>query len=204
MDRFTLAAVADVSTGHEPPEPPEGAFTHVLEPLRTADLRFAQVERVYSERGHWQQQAVAFHPPQHPRLAAAFTKVPFDVISIASNNSGDWGPEPVADTVDTFRKLGVHAVGAGHNIAEARKPAIISCNGLRVAFLAYVSTTLPQYWATETRAGTVPMRAHTFYEPYEFQPGAPPRVVTIPHAADLEQLISDVRRAKAQADLVLV
>jgi len=40
------------------------------------------------------------------------------------------------------------------------------------------------------------MRAHTYYEPYEFQPGAPARVVTVPHAADLENLIQDVKQAR--------
>lgn len=49
----TIAAVGDVGTGHEPPE---SAFTHVLETLRSADVRFAQVERLYSERGSYQGQ----------------------------------------------------------------------------------------------------------------------------------------------------
>jgi hypothetical protein len=48
------------------------------------------------------------------------------------------------------------------------------------------------------------MRAHTFYEPYEFQPGAPARVVTVPHAGDLQLLVADVKAAKQNADLVFV
>src|SRR4029077_14877454 len=134
----------------------------------------------------------------------AFQSVPFDVLSIASNTSGSWGPEAVEDTAETFRLLGIPTVGAGRNIAEARKPAIITRKGLRIAFLGYVSVIPPQSWATETRAGSAPMRAHTFYEPYEFQPGAPARVVTIPHPADLECLLRDVGRAKQNADLVFV
>ena len=41
--RFTLAAVGDCSTGLEPPE---ALFAHVLAPLRNADPRFAQCERL--------------------------------------------------------------------------------------------------------------------------------------------------------------
>lgn len=203
MKHVTVAAAADVSTRDESPE---SAFAHVLEPLRSADLRFAQVERLYSERGGAQVQSgpAALANRQHPRIAAAFKSVPFDVLSIASNLTGYWGPEAVEDTAETFRLLGIHTVGAGRNIEAARKPAIFTRNGLRIAFLGYVSTTLPQFWATETRAGSAPMRAHTFYEPYEFQPGAPARVVTIPHAADLEHLGADVKRAKQNADLVFV
>lgn len=185
-------------------EPPEAAFTHVMEPLRSADLRFAQTERMYSERGAFQEQAGSKHGRQHPHAARAFQCVPFDVVSLASNHTGDWGPQAVTDTLDTFRVLGIPTIGAGHDIAEARAPVILTCNGLRIAFLAYVSVTLPQFWATESRAGSAPLRAHTFYEAYEFQPGAPARVVTVPHAGDLEHMVEDVKKAKAAADLVLV
>ena len=202
MEHLSVAAVGDVTPGFEPLEK---GFAYVMEPLRSADVRFAQSEHAYSERGSYQQQAgTARYPQRHPRMAGAFKTVPFDVVSIASNHTGDWGPEGMEDTVDTFRLLGIATVGGGRNIAEARKPAIIARKGLRIAFLGYVSVIPPQYWATETRAGSAPMRAHTFYEPYEFQPGAPARVVTAPHAGDLEQLVRDVKQAKQDADLVFV
>src|SRR3954470_11260168 len=158
----TIAAAGDVSTGFEPPQ---SAFTHVLDTLRGADIRFAQVERLYSERGSFQQQALSIHAKQNPRFAADFKTVPFDVLSIASNHTGDWGPDAAEDTAATFRNLGIATIGAGRNIDEARKPVILERGGLRIAFLGYVSTMLPQYWATDSRAGSAPMRAHTFYEP---------------------------------------
>jgi hypothetical protein len=201
MERVTVAAASDVGTGFAMPE---DVFAHVLTPLRSADVRFAQVERVYTERGTYQEQSLAPFSRQPPRTARAFKSVPFDVLSIASNHTGDWGPEAVEETIETFRLLGISTIGAGRNIAEARTPAIITCKGLRIAFLGYVSVGLPQSWATETRAGSTPMRAHTYYEPYEFQPGAPARVHTVPHVADLEHLVCDVRKAKQQADLVFV
>jgi len=201
MERVTVAAVGDITPGFDPLEK---GFEYVMEPLRSADVRFAQSERAFSERGTYQQSAGSMHSRKHPRLAAAFKTVPFDVLSICSNHTGDFGPEAVEDTIDTFRALDIATVGAGRTIAEARKPAIIARKGLRIAFLGYVSVIPPQYWATENRAGSAPMRAHTFYEPYEFQPGAPARVVTVPHAADVEQLVRDVKQAKQDADLVFV
>src|SRR5580765_5061165 len=131
MEHVTVSAVGDVGTGFDPPEK---SFAYVLEPLRSADLRFAHVERLYTERGSWQQQSVSVHPRQHPRMAQAFKSVPFDVLSIASNLSGDWGPEAVEDTAETFRQIGIPTVGAGRNLTEARQPAIIERNGLRIAF----------------------------------------------------------------------
>ena len=201
MDRVIVSAVGDVYHGTEPLE---SAFENVLEPLRSADVRFAQAERVYARRGRLEAQAGAMQKMQDPSMAEAFKKVPFDVLSIASNHTGDYGAEAVEDNLETFRLLGIHTVGAGRNIEEARKPAIITRNSLRIAFLGYVSVIPPQTWATETRAGSAPMRAHTYYEPYEYQAGAPPRVVTAPHAGDLEHLVADVRRAKQDADFVFV
>jgi Bacterial capsule synthesis protein PGA_cap len=201
MDRVTVAAVGDVSTGFEAPE---SGFTHVMEPLRSADLRFAQAERLYSERGSFQEQALHDHARQHPRKAADFKSVPFDVVSIASNHSGDWGPDAVADTAETFRLLGIPTVGAGSDITVARKAAYFKCKGLRIAFLGYASVVAPQSWATDTRAGCVPMRAHTYFEPYEYQPGAPARVATVPYDDDLALLERDVRQARKDADLVFV
>ena len=94
-ERITIAAVGDVSTGHEPPG---REFEHVLDRLRAADLRFAQAERVYSDRGQYQEQVISKHSRQPPRFARAFKSVPFDVVSIASNHTGSWGPESVIDT----------------------------------------------------------------------------------------------------------
>jgi poly-gamma-glutamate capsule biosynthesis protein CapA/YwtB (metallophosphatase superfamily) len=198
---ITVAAAGDVATGHEPPE---SAFAHVLDTLRSADVRFAQVERLYSERGAFQGQGGGFHTRQPARMAEAFKSVPFSVLSIGSNHTGDWGGEAVEDTVDVFRRLGIPTVGAGRNIEEARRAAILTVKGLRIAFLGYVSVMLPQYWATESRAGSNPMRAHTFYEPYEYQPGAPARIVSVPDSEDLACLEDDVRKAKQAADIVFV
>jgi len=163
----SIAAVGDVSSGHKPPE---SAFDYVTDALRLADIRFAQVERLYTERGTYQLSSGAFNNEvrQPPATAAIFKKVPFSVLSIASNHSGDWGPEAVEDTVKAFRDTGIPTIGAGCNIAQARSHAIVEHNGYRVAFLGYCSVLLPQFWATEDRAGAAPMRAHTFYEPYEY------------------------------------
>jgi poly-gamma-glutamate synthesis protein (capsule biosynthesis protein) len=196
-----IAACGDIAT---PPTPPGRNFEFVMEALRSADIRFGQIERLYSERGSFQEQGLAPHVRQHPQMAETFKQVPFDILSIGSNHTGDWGPEAVEDTIETFEKLGIPTVGAGRNIMEARQEKIIEVNGLKIAFLGYVSVLLPQYWATDTRAGATPLRAHTYYEPYEYQPGAPARIVTVPYEKDMQALQEDVRRAKSKADHVVV
>ena len=117
-DRVIIAAVGDCATGLEPPE---ALFEYVMEPLRQSDLRFAQCERLYSERGTFQEQGLAPHVRQHPRMAQAFNAPPFEVVSVGSNHIGEQGPEAAVDTIETFQKLGIKTVGAGRNIAEARR-----------------------------------------------------------------------------------
>jgi poly-gamma-glutamate synthesis protein (capsule biosynthesis protein) len=61
------------------------------------------------------------------------------------------------------------------------------------------------FWAEENRPGCAPMRAWTLYEQVEHdQPGTPCRVHTFPNRDDLQALVSDVRKARAQADFVAV
>ena len=80
----TLAAGGDVCTGHVPPE---SAFTHVLDALRAADIRFAQAERLYTTRGRYQFQSLAENMEirKDPVTASAFKSVPFDVVSQVSS-----------------------------------------------------------------------------------------------------------------------
>ncbi len=202
MAGVKIAAVGDVSTGFEPPD---STFAGVMSALLDSDLRFAQNERLYSSRRSYPEHTGMRHRGQEPRMAEAFKSVPFEVVSAASNHTGDWGTEIIDDTLQTLRGLGVATVGAGRNLEEARRPAIIERNGMRIAFVGYASVVeFPDYWATDFSGGCAPMRAYTYYHPYETQPGAAVRVVTVPHPGDLEQLQNDVKAARQKADFVLL
>jgi hypothetical protein len=48
------------------------------------------------------------------------------------------------------------------------------------------------------------MRAFARFEPVDYQPGVPPRVVTTPDEQDLANLLTDVRTAKEKADDVVL
>lgn len=197
----TLLGCGDVGPVHEP----VAAFAALAkDTLRAADLRFAQVERVYSERGALQVHSGGRHSRLKPAMASVFTECGFDVVSVASNHAMDWGPEAMLDSIELLRGLGIATVGAGRDLAEARAPAILERNGLRVAFFAYCSILREGYAAEEGRAGVAPLRVHTYYEPAEYQPGIPPRVVTVPYENDLANLCADVTQARQAADVVVL
>ena len=179
----------------------------VLPTLESVDFRIAQCERTYSTRGAypgWVEQPGGVHTRQDPALASIFEKSGFDVVSLASNHAMDYGPDPMLDTIDLFRGWGMQVIGAGSMEEEARRPAILEKNGVRVAVLAYCSVLRDGQAAGVANPGIAPMRARTFYEMDGFQPGTPPTVTTTPVEEDLQALEADIAKAKESAHAVVI
>jgi len=200
-DAIVIHAVGDVLVDREDPDT---AFDLSAPTIKEADIAFCQVETNYSERGV--PQFVARDPLRsHPRNAVAIKNAGFHVVSLAGNHCGDYGHEALLDTIDVLTNLGLHVVGVGRNIGEARKPAIIEKNGTKIAFLAYCTILPYEYWAEPDRPGCAPMRGLTFYEQIEHdQPGTPCRTHTAPHPQDLRDMIEDIVKVKQEADVVIV
>ena len=197
----TLLGCGDVGPLHEPMD----TYSVLAKPtLAGADLRFAQVERVYSERGSLQVHSGGAHSRVKPHMASVFTDCGFDVVSLASNHAMDWGEDALLDTVALFREKGVQVVGAGRNLREARRPAIVEKNGVNIAFLAYCSILQTGYAAGRDHAGIAPLRAHTYYEPFDYQAGVPPRVVTAPYEEDLASMVEDIAEARKSAHVLVL
>lgn len=173
--------------------------------LRSADVVFGQLETSFAASGTRLPQA-RHAVRARPDGAAALARAGFNVISMAGNHCMDWGREAFFETRESLEAAGIQVVGAGKDIAEARRPVVVELgDGTRVAFLAYSSILPHSYWADERRPGCAPMRAHTIYEQVEHdQPGTPARIHTFAHRDDLAAMQEDIRRAKREADLVFV
>jgi poly-gamma-glutamate capsule biosynthesis protein CapA/YwtB (metallophosphatase superfamily) len=198
---IVLYAVGDIAPDRENPS---SIFEQVAGFLNGADLAFCQLEAVLSERGRPLPQA-RLPCRGHPSVARALKEAGFDVVSFASNHCLDLGCGAFLDTINVLRDAGLSVVGAGENIEDARKPAIVDCRGTRIAFLAYNSILPEGYWADVDRPGCAPMRGLTLYEQIEHdQPGTPCRVHTFPHRDDLAAMVDDIVEAKSRADLVVI
>lgn len=201
MNELQLYAVGDVAPSRSDPD---SLFTRVADELRRGDIVFCQLEINLTERGTRLPQA-RHTDRTSPKAAAALARAGFNVVSFAGNHCMDWGRDGFFDTIEALSGAGLAVPGVGANIAEARRPVILERKGTRVAFLAYSSILPMGYWAEENRPGCAPMRAHTVYEQVEHdQPGTPARVHTFAHQEDLAALQQDVRRAKTQADVVVL
>lgn len=168
---------------------PEKVFEKVLPELRKADLRFGGLEASLSEKGSPLQGKIVMHHP--PSMLQGYLAGGFDVLAFASNHCLDYGMEPFLETLDLLEQHGIRYTGAGRNIAAARTPAVIERKGTRVGFLSYVLE-LPLGWgANPKKPGVAPLRQDALF--------GPPYV----NEEDLEAMVSDVGRAKQQADVVI-
>jgi poly-gamma-glutamate capsule biosynthesis protein CapA/YwtB (metallophosphatase superfamily) len=197
-------AVVLLGCGGPIDEPMQRYSELVRDTLAGADIRFAQIQRTYSEHGKLRAGSGGAHGRLPPSMVSVITDCGFNVASMAGNHAMDWGPEALLDTIELLRGMGIEVIGAGRNLAEARQPAVIDCKGLRIAMQAYCSVLHEGYAAGPDTPGVAPMRVYARYEPVDYQPGVPPRVITTPDEQDLADLVADVRAAKERADTVVL
>lgn len=181
-----LAIVGDMEIDREDPEK---VFDKVQVELQKADIRFGGLEASLSERGSpVQGKIILRHDPQ---MVAGYLAGGFEVVAFASNHCLDYGVEPFLDTLELLDRHQVRYVGAGRNIEEARKPAIIEKKGTRVGFLSYLLL-LPLGWgAHSAKPGVAPVREDALY--------GPPYV----NEEDLEAMILDIERTRPQVDVLV-
>ena len=204
-DNIVLLGVGDIGPVHEP----MGAYSTLVRPvLAGGDIRFGQCERSYSDRTVGGLSAdpefIRGNRPLKPHMISVYTDCGFDIVSLAGNHMVDYGIDTVLDTIEHFNKKGIQTVGAGRNLQEARRPAFIEKNGVRVAFLAYCSVVIEGYEAGPNKGGIAPLRAHQSYVAVDYQAGIPPRVVTVPYEEDLANMVEDITSAKKAADVVVL
>jgi len=182
-------------------EKPETIFRHVADVLRSADITFANSEQTFAEGGY----LVRGHGTNsESRNLPAVVSAGFDVISLANNHTLDWGTETLLETMKKMKEAGLPYVGAGKDIEEARRPVILERKGNKVGFLAFSSVHPKGYEAENDKPGLNPIRIWTIYEQTDYQPGTPPRIVTIPYKEDMAVMVESIRKLKKETDVVIV
>jgi poly-gamma-glutamate capsule biosynthesis protein CapA/YwtB (metallophosphatase superfamily) len=169
-----LAAVGDVNLAVRGAV---DAWRDVAPVLRRADFAVANLECAVSTRG------LAVAGKQYtfrgtPAALRALPRAGLDAISVANNHSLDFGREAFLDTLGNARASGLAVVGGGRDLTEARRSALFSAGGLRIALLGYSDVRPLGFDASHGLAGTAP--------------------------AFPELIDADVRAARGRADLVVV
>lgn len=203
-ENVSLYAVGDVAAFFKDPE---SMFDYTAPILNEADITFCQNERHYTNRyseEHDLMPGVPFTEISPLEHAAALKRGGFDVVSFASNHCMDLGPDAMLGTIAALRDHGFTVIGAGKNIEEARKPAILERKGTKIALLAYASVIRPGWEAGINRPGCAPMRASTFYQQRDYQPATPPTIISLAYAEDLEAMREDIKKVRPLVDIVVV
>lgn len=139
-------------------------------------------------------------PGADPDHLPALARAGFCAVTLAGNHIADLGAPGIADTLAGLAAAGISYTGAGMNLAEASRPAIIEREGYRIAILSYNCVGPEDAWATPTRAGCsyICVRSADGSPP---RPSAPLDQVD-PAAIDL--LGAQIGAARLQADVVIV
>ncbi len=182
---------------------PDSFFAPSRALLGEADLVVGHVEVPHTSRGVPSSVDIPA-PPADPDHLAALARAGVDVATLAGNHIFDSGPAGIEDTIAELRRLGIATAGAGMNIDEARAPAIVEADGLRVGVLSYNCVGPRESRATSRKAGCAALDVLTHYELDYAGPGGPPRIYTFVTPESLEVLRGDVLALREVVDVVVV
>ncbi|MBI4334842.1 MAG: CapA family protein [Chloroflexi bacterium] len=205
-DEIVIHAVGNVGpTRLKYGEPVEADFVKVHKKIKEADISLCHLDKIFSNGGCLQyRDHNTWSSRVDPENARALVFAGFNMVCLASNRCFDYGPEALVDTINTIRGNGMGVIGAGKDIAEARKPVILERKGITSGFLAYNAVVPIEYEAREGKPGCTPLRVSTYYEAQGYQPGTPPKIITIPSEQDIRTMEEDIRKLRKQVDVLVV
>ena len=202
MSKISVLGVGDLILGI-----PEiaGYFEAAKDVLKSGDVTICHVETPHTTRGQVCNTEPRLVPAAPPENLDALADCGFNVASFGGNHTFDQGYFGVMDTLDYLRQLGLKTCGAGENIAEARKPALIEKNGLKVAVLEYNCIGPNLSWATPMKAGAAFIRVSTIYESELCEPASMPTYCwTAVDPWSLQNMSEDITGCKNRGNIVIV
>jgi poly-gamma-glutamate synthesis protein (capsule biosynthesis protein) len=155
--------------------------------LSSRDLTFANLESPMGVTGKPLPGKMIWFRAE-PRAVECLARAGVDIVTLANNHTMDYGPENLLETMAILDSKGISHTGAGRDIAESRRPAILERKGIKVAFLGYNEfADASLYWDAKNPRTLLA------------GPGTPG---TAP--IDMGMIAEDVARAKDEADVVVV
>jgi poly-gamma-glutamate synthesis protein (capsule biosynthesis protein) len=170
---------------------PGTAFQRMRDTLVKADLVYANLEGLLvksvgtridiPDKPEWT------HPG--PDGATALKRSNIMVVGVANNVAS--GRENILKSIGVLDANGIAHAGAGRNLDEAHKPAIVERKGVKIGFLQYTARWYQDrdMIANTTEAGVARI---TSLDGITIDPG------------DLDRLRADIRKLRPQVDIVVV
>jgi len=179
---IVIGAVGDIMlAGKWTPLLREKGYDHpfggVSAALAGSDINLANLECPIATAGQ-EYTAKKFRFRAEKGVAKAVRKAGFNLVNLANNHSMDFGDKALCETMANLEEAGIAWIGAGEDLAQARKMALFTVKGKKIAFLGYSLTQPIEFFAGRERPGTAPGYEHIF--------------------------VPDIARARREADYVIV
>jgi poly-gamma-glutamate synthesis protein (capsule biosynthesis protein) len=184
-EELVIVAAGDVNLGRGVGQrilrdPNFDPFEHVRPLLSRAHLAFANLESPLSDQNGETEsptRPLTFVGP--PEGAALVARAPFHVVSVANNHVWDYGEQGFLDTLAALEKAGVRYAGATRDTGNQYRPAVLAVRGWSIALFAVTDVWNPGTFQGHAAASRVAW-------------------------ADAERLAAEIRRVRAEHDVVLV
>ena len=128
MDRRVGSRLAQTGDFAEP-------FRAMADRLSQADITMVNLESTLAELGPPTQGIESF--VADPRIRSGLRRAGVDVVSLANNHSGDYGPQSLLRTIELLAAGGFAVFGAGADRQRADQPAVLVRDGVTVAFVGF-------------------------------------------------------------------
>jgi poly-gamma-glutamate capsule biosynthesis protein CapA/YwtB (metallophosphatase superfamily) len=157
-------------------------FDRLRSVIDDADLLMGNLEGPVTARDTPHAPSKAYVYRQRPEAARALADAGFDALALGNNHALDHGPGGLDDTIALLDRAGIPSFGAGRDALEARHGLVLERKGVRIGLLSYLQP----------------------YEAYEridwYASERAPGVARL----ELEQAAADIRRLRAEADVLIV
>jgi len=183
---------------------PSSYFAPAAEVLRQGDVVIGHVEVPHSRRAATVYSTDVPARPSDPEHLAALAEAGFTVATLAGNHIADAGPQGIEDTLEALARYGIAATGAGMNLDEARRPAVVVASGVRVGVLSYNCVGPKESWARPSKPGCAYLNVLTHYELDHAAPGGPPTIYTFATPESLDAMRDDLAALRPRVDVVVV
>jgi len=156
---ITLALTGDVMLGRKVDEAlarfgPLYPWGDMLPLLKGADLTVVNLECVIAQGGcPWSRWPKAFHFRTLPTAITSLEQAGVDCVTLANNHVLDYEEEAFREMLGHLEQAGIAFTGAGRDLDEARRPAMLEAHGFRLAIVAFTDNE-PGWAAGPSSPGT--------------------------------------------------
>ncbi|ERT05202.1 bacterial capsule synthesis PGA_cap family protein [Lyngbya aestuarii BL J] len=124
-----------------------------LDEYREVDVAMVNLENPLT-RSTLRRPNKQFNFKADPEAVQVLTSGGVDLVNLANNHAMDYEAEGLIETLETLENSGIHAIGAGRDLTEARRPEILEVKGQRIAYFGYYDADF--HAASEDSPGTNP------------------------------------------------